>query len=218
MHSTSELPGQAHALDCEQQHACRWCTQAHCRSTLVLTGCSPISSPPQYIGHAGVCRVWSSPYFLSAVWQLWKPPGTKLPNRHQAATHCGYCQLLSMVLRTSLRQHRHTTSTTYHHHISHSPDVGACRFLYSHPVPVVVGPGGRHYLIDHHHLARAMHEKGITTCYAGEAGLCGIGPPLAPSFQLQKPVHALLAYLLALCCRLGRSPEHGWGAWRARAF
>lgn len=42
-----------------------------------------------------------------------------------------------------------------------------CRFLLSHPVPVVLGPNGRHYLIDHHHLARAMHEKGIQTCYAG---------------------------------------------------
>lgn len=43
-----------------------------------------------------------------------------------------------------------------------------CRFLCSHPVPVVLGPEGRHYLIDHHHLTRAMYELGIKSCYAGE--------------------------------------------------
>jgi hypothetical protein len=56
----------------------------------------------------------------------------------------------------------------------HTRVLGACRFLYNHPVPVVVGPGGRHYLIDHHHLARAMHNQGITTCYAGGKELCKI--------------------------------------------
>ena len=33
-------------------------------------------------------------------------------------------------------------------------------FLAHHMVPVVVGPGGRRYLIDHHHLARALHDEG----------------------------------------------------------
>lgn len=41
------------------------------------------------------------------------------------------------------------------------------KFLRNHPVPVVLGPSGRHFLIDHHHLARAMHELGIKQCYAG---------------------------------------------------
>jgi hypothetical protein len=40
-------------------------------------------------------------------------------------------------------------------------------FLQKHPVPVVIGPGGQHYLIDHHHLTRAMTELGIHSCYAG---------------------------------------------------
>jgi hypothetical protein len=34
-------------------------------------------------------------------------------------------------------------------------------FLAHHMVPVVVGPGERRYLIDHHHLARALHDQGI---------------------------------------------------------
>ncbi len=34
-------------------------------------------------------------------------------------------------------------------------------FLSRHPVPTVLGPKGRHYLIDKHHLARAMAEEGI---------------------------------------------------------
>ncbi len=34
-------------------------------------------------------------------------------------------------------------------------------FLGSHMIPVVVGPEDRHYVIDHHHLARALHEEGV---------------------------------------------------------
>ena len=34
-------------------------------------------------------------------------------------------------------------------------------FLGRHMVPVVQGPKGRFYLIDHHHLARALHEEGV---------------------------------------------------------
>jgi hypothetical protein len=34
-------------------------------------------------------------------------------------------------------------------------------YLKTHPVPVVIGPGGELYLIDHHHLARACWEQGI---------------------------------------------------------
>ena len=33
-------------------------------------------------------------------------------------------------------------------------------FLSRHPVPTVLGPKGRHYLIDKHHLARALAEEG----------------------------------------------------------
>ena len=34
-------------------------------------------------------------------------------------------------------------------------------FFASHMVPVILGPGKRRYLIDHHHLARALHEEGV---------------------------------------------------------
>src|ERR1700741_5135345 len=34
-------------------------------------------------------------------------------------------------------------------------------FLGKHMIPVVLGPKGRHYVIDHHHLARALHDEGV---------------------------------------------------------
>jgi hypothetical protein len=37
----------------------------------------------------------------------------------------------------------------------------AGRFLGKHMIPVILGPGGHHYLIDNHHLARALHDEGV---------------------------------------------------------
>ena len=34
-------------------------------------------------------------------------------------------------------------------------------FLGRHVIPVVTGPKGRQYLIDHHHLARALEDEGV---------------------------------------------------------
>ena len=34
-------------------------------------------------------------------------------------------------------------------------------FLGRHMIPVVIGPKGRRYLIDHHHLARALEDEGV---------------------------------------------------------
>ena len=34
-------------------------------------------------------------------------------------------------------------------------------FLGKHMIPVILGPKGRYYVIDHHHLARALHEEGV---------------------------------------------------------
>jgi hypothetical protein len=34
-------------------------------------------------------------------------------------------------------------------------------FLGKHMIPVVLGPKERHYIIDHHHLARALHDEGV---------------------------------------------------------
>lgn len=34
-------------------------------------------------------------------------------------------------------------------------------FLGKHLIPVILGPKDRHYVIDHHHLARALHEEGV---------------------------------------------------------
>ena len=35
------------------------------------------------------------------------------------------------------------------------------KFLGRHMIPVILGPKERHYVIDHHHLARALHDEGI---------------------------------------------------------
>jgi hypothetical protein len=35
------------------------------------------------------------------------------------------------------------------------------KFLGTHVIPVILGPKNRHYVIDHHHLARALHEEGV---------------------------------------------------------
>src|SRR5579871_2618405 len=34
-------------------------------------------------------------------------------------------------------------------------------FLSRHLIPVVLGPRERPYVLDHHHLARAMHDEGV---------------------------------------------------------
>jgi hypothetical protein len=35
------------------------------------------------------------------------------------------------------------------------------KFLEQHMIPVILGPKGRYYVVDHHHLARALHEEGV---------------------------------------------------------
>jgi hypothetical protein len=34
-------------------------------------------------------------------------------------------------------------------------------FLGKHMIPVILGPKDQHYIIDHHHLARALHDEGV---------------------------------------------------------
>jgi hypothetical protein len=40
-------------------------------------------------------------------------------------------------------------------------DQRAGEFLGQHMIPVILGPKERYYIIDHHHLARALHEEGV---------------------------------------------------------
>ena len=42
----------------------------------------------------------------------------------------------------------------------HKPKKRA-ELLGRHMIPVVLGPGDGHYVIDHHHLARALHDEGV---------------------------------------------------------
>jgi hypothetical protein len=54
----------------------------------------------------------------------------------------------------------------------------AGEFLASHMVPVVLGPKGRPYVTDHHHLARALHEEGVThVATTVVLDLSGLEPP-----------------------------------------
>jgi len=39
------------------------------------------------------------------------------------------------------------------------------KFLAAHMVPVITGPKGEPYLIDHHHLARALYEEGLKSVF-----------------------------------------------------
>lgn len=39
------------------------------------------------------------------------------------------------------------------------------RFLSSHMAPTILGPGNEHYLIDNHHLARALFEEGVKSIF-----------------------------------------------------
>jgi hypothetical protein len=36
------------------------------------------------------------------------------------------------------------------------------KFLGKHMIPVILGPKRRHYVIDHHHLALALHKEGVS--------------------------------------------------------
>ena len=39
------------------------------------------------------------------------------------------------------------------------------QFIANHTLPAVIGPKGKRYIIDHHHLARALLEEGVNTAH-----------------------------------------------------
>lgn len=43
----------------------------------------------------------------------------------------------------------------------HSSDKKRAELLGKHMIPVVHGPDDRYYVVDHHHMARALHEEGV---------------------------------------------------------
>ena len=43
----------------------------------------------------------------------------------------------------------------------HKSEKKRAELLGKHMIPVVLGPGKRHYIVDHHHLARALHDEGV---------------------------------------------------------
>jgi hypothetical protein len=52
-------------------------------------------------------------------------------------------------------------------------------FLASHMVPVIMGPGNVPYLIDHHHLVRALQDQGVESVFVTVvADMSGVDPQL----------------------------------------
>ena len=51
--------------------------------------------------------------------------------------------------------------TRKRHEWSARADDDRSGFLGRHMIPVVIGPKGRRWMVDHHHLARALHEEGV---------------------------------------------------------
>src|SRR6185436_918923 len=43
----------------------------------------------------------------------------------------------------------------------HKSEKKRAELLGKHMIPVVLGPDGHHYVVDHHHLARALHDEGV---------------------------------------------------------
>src|SRR4051812_20809752 len=43
----------------------------------------------------------------------------------------------------------------------HKSEKKKAELLGKHMIPVVLGPDQRHYVVDHHHLARALHDEGV---------------------------------------------------------
>jgi hypothetical protein len=43
----------------------------------------------------------------------------------------------------------------------HKSEKKRAELLGKHMIPVVLGPDGRNYVVDHHHLARALHDEGV---------------------------------------------------------
>ncbi len=43
-------------------------------------------------------------------------------------------------------------------------------FLRTHPVPVVVGPENRYFIVDRHHLTRALQDEGVTSVFVSIVG------------------------------------------------
>jgi hypothetical protein len=58
------------------------------------------------------------------------------------------------------------------HHLAELDARGREKFMQDHPMPAVVGPEGKLFITDHHHLGRAALEAGIEVgCFEVEADL-----------------------------------------------
>ena len=56
------------------------------------------------------------------------------------------------------------------------PAADLSKFLAQHMVPTILGLGGRHYVIDHHHLALALHEEGVESVSSRWRPISAVSP------------------------------------------
>lgn len=57
-------------------------------------------------------------------------------------------------------------------------------FLGQHMIPAIIGPKSAYYIIDHHHLVRALHEEGVTHVLVSVvADLSGLKKPVFWTFM-----------------------------------
>jgi len=66
-------------------------------------------------------------------------------------------------MTVGMREVKEKRKRVQEHRRKHKSKKKLGEFLGRHMIPVVLGPDKRHYVVDHHHLARALHEEGVET-------------------------------------------------------
>jgi hypothetical protein len=64
-------------------------------------------------------------------------------------------------MTVGMREVKEKRKRVQEHRRKHKSKKKLGEFLGRHMIPVVLGPDKRHYVVDHHHLARALHEEGV---------------------------------------------------------
>jgi hypothetical protein len=64
-------------------------------------------------------------------------------------------------MTVGMREVKEKRKRVQEHRRKHQSKKKLGEFLGRHMIPVVLGPDKRHYVVDHHHLARALHEEGV---------------------------------------------------------
>ena len=66
-------------------------------------------------------------------------------------------------------------------------DSNTSEFLGKHMIPVVLGPKDHRYVIDHHHLCRALMDEGVKDILVSIVADPYVGPPIVQSCDPSVP-------------------------------